>query len=113
VLLHAPRQPAAWLTCDVGRKKMSASIIDRKKWVTGWILLGLTAFVAVLLYVRDTREGMLGCFIPASYGIVLLSESKKKKVEMLVQPKRIRPAQWVLIIVCIVAGTAIGYYVSR
>jgi len=57
---------------------MSAPIVDRKKWIVGWSILGLSAFVAVLLYVRDTREGMWGCLIPISFGLILLLESTQE-----------------------------------
>ena len=33
VLLHAPRQPAAWLTCNVGQRKMSAETPPRNRFV--------------------------------------------------------------------------------
>ena len=52
--------------------------MDRKKWIVGWSILGLSAFVAVLLYVRDTREGMWGCLIPISFGLILLLESTQE-----------------------------------
>jgi len=91
---------------------MSAPIVDRKKWIVGWSILGLSAFVAVLLYVRDTREGMWGCLIPISFGLILLLESRKKE-EAPLRPKKIRPGQWLVIVACLTIGSVVSYLLFR
>ena len=89
---------------------MSANTVDREKEIVGWIIICLSAAVAVLLYVRDIHEAVVGCLVPASYGFTFVWEARKKKEPVETKPRLIGPVQWLLIVVCLAAGFSIAYF---
>jgi hypothetical protein len=73
-------------------------------------VIGLSVFVTVLVFVRDMHRIAWACLLPAWVGLTMVIESRAKYTERRPTQKKLSPAKWVIVAICLAIGLAIGFF---